>query len=175
MSYLKLYKVITDLGLGLQYVNQLGANIDAVAAGLAAQHGTNYPAATGTASAPYDFNALGRHNGGGVPRCTLYSNGPQLSSFTAVIPWQSNPIVTNVFRWSTGQYLFSIAQLGAFWGHAVALQGSVSTVRIPPRCWAQTSTGSGGVGLWVNTYDLVAGAFALADTPFALTIYGPAN
>jgi hypothetical protein len=182
LGYVKLQKVIQDFSLGLQYANQLAANVDAVASGMADQHGTEWGSGVGpgiifASLSPYNFNGLGRHNGGGIPRATLYCSPQSLlvGGTVEVIQWCSNPVVTSIGKFGTGQYFFGIAGLTNFFGHGAAIATSSAPTRLPPACWAWTDPLKGPVGLWVQLYDLAAGAFSFADVPFALTIYGTVN
>jgi hypothetical protein len=181
-SYVKQQKVITDFALGFQGVNQLGLNLKSVKDALSVAHGTkiggnqvggNFGLGGGVGNtSPNDYSNQGHHNGPGVARsvAALQVQTPLVGAQTVSVSWIGHPVIQSISKVATGEYFVAIQGLGSFWGHAVALQTAVASVRIPPACW---SSFSGYVGIFVQLYDLSGGAFVATDLPFCLTVYGP--
>jgi hypothetical protein len=175
VSYSKLQQVITDFGLGFQGVNQLAANIIATATQMLVAHGNKAATYYQNLSNVFDFQFLGLHNGGGVPRCTMVAGVyPKPQGTVAQIVWQSNPIITSFTRISTGIYFAGVSGLPSFFAHAVAIGASTADVNLPPECQCNVDPTQGGVGVYVSTRALVAGAFTLTDMSFCLTLQGQA-
>lgn len=175
MAYSKLQQVIADFGLGFQTVNQLAANIKATGDSLAFDHGNALPARPASGQGQYNFNLLGLHNGGGVPRAVVKTSlvTTTVGTQSNVFDWRSNnSAVTSVTRFSKGQYFVTVAGVPAFYAQGTIQQTALAQVYLPPSCWCFQNALQGPVGVWVELLSLSAGAFVLTDLPFFLAIYG---
>jgi len=173
-SYVKLHYGVTDFAAGIQSVNQLRDNFQAIYEAWAVEHSTREvitQGGRGTGPAPNLALSYGRHNTPKVPRAVVKTS-IFTSGFSVVLPGAITvqPVVTGIARLSDGLFFIGIKDLQEFYAEVEA-DHAVSTdqrVVIP-----RTSLGGNGapVGITVECYEKNVG-FDLTDFDFSAVIYG---
>lgn len=172
-TYVKLPKVLSDYGLGLQTVNQAIDNLESQRAAFAVYHGqTEAQDFRDYVAFPVAWDLLGVHDELQIPRAIVQVTNEVLTpSLTRPECAGLGGIVTEFQHLGTGLYFFAVAALGAFYGEAVPI-GTTSSLYLPqPRSHYSTTAGQPS-GIYVSCYDMGSGSMTLADLEFSLTVYG---
>lgn len=175
-TYAKLPYAVTDYSAGIQSVNQLRDNFQALHDAWAVEHSIKEPqiGRGGLLAFPPLSQSFGHHNTPKVPRAVVRTN-LYTSSFSVVLPGASivQPVVTTVARISTGLFLIGITELTEFYAEVEAYQSSATNIRI-----VHANSGFGGnggnVGIVVECYEHASagGSFDPTDFDFSAVIYG---
>ncbi len=174
-TYVKLHYGVTDFSAGIQSVNQLRDNFQAIYDAWAAEHSTRASFATGPRDPPQSLAfGFGRHNTPKVPRAVV-KTALATTSFSVVLPgsFEVQPVVTSITRLSTGLIFIGVTDLQEFYAEVEAYQDSSTPARVViPRT---SIGGSGGAsGITVECYETasVGSGFDLADFDISAVIYG---
>ncbi len=182
MSYVKLYKVVTDGPIGYQTFNQAALNNDEMRTQMRVEHGSEDPLTSfhpptfngGNISYGPNYHRLGRHDVTNIPRTVAAAPlvlNPNYS-LDITLGWTGDGI-SSITRNSVGFYTLTVVGLSTFWGVASCLAGQ-SLTNLPPvvRSFQASSATGGKSGLWVTIYSLDSGDFVPADCSFWLALYG---
>jgi hypothetical protein len=174
MSYVKLHYTVTDFAAGFQSVNQLRDNFQALYDAWILEHSSRevFGSDGRRTNAPNLALSFGRHNTPKVPRAvvktSLFTTGASVV-FPGAIEVQ--PVVSGVARISTGLFFLGITDLQEFYAECepTTEPGKAARMVIP-----RSYIGGRGapVGVSVECYEDVAGAFELTDFDFSAVIYG---
>lgn len=175
-TYGKLFKVCTDFGAGIAYVNSLAQNFEAQATAMALEHGTVEQGwAGGVGSPPGDRRkALGHHSTQKIPRSVAQYQ------YENITPSRYQPRLAtpdfhaiSVTRQATGLLFVAVKGLTSWWStEPVPYVTSTSTVRwvVPSSYYPAAAPDAAGIAF--ASYELSAGDFVLTDFNFSFAIYG---
>lgn len=166
MAYSKLWRGGTEaygIGIGINTVNQLRANFEAMRDAMLAQH------AMGQQRFSPPRAAFGTHNHQNAPRCSLgvefAGAGIRVAELGASkIAWYAAYI-------GTGQLYVLLHGLSTYWVHAIPQQTTSATPRFVDRVVYSANQGA-DVCLYITTRELSGGDFVATSFNFGLTIYG---
>lgn len=165
MAYSKLWRggpYVYGVGIGINTVNQLRDNFDALRTRFLAEHAAGQPR-----QAP-PRNSFGAHNHQSAPRCSLavtFTSAPVGVSVAQVgashVAWYAAYI-------DTGQIYLLLKGLNTYWVNAVPVQTD-TTARFVDRAVYATST---DVACYLTSRVLSGGDFVPADFNYCVTVYG---
>lgn len=171
MAYVKLIFVNSDVPIGYQTINQGRDNLDAVFAGLDAEHIAS--------NAEAGNLVIGQHDLQAIPRDVIQVYGASVSVVGRTAYVSTTPGTfsngTSLYL-STGTYFVPLFGLKTYWGEAIA---SVSSSTSAPHLICRsvypskpTTSGALGPGIVITCYEMSSGTSTLTDFDFTLTVYG---
>lgn len=173
MSYLKLFKVTQDFGLGKQTVNQAFDNNQAQFDLYDTKHATGVSGLnTGGFSNP--FRALGRHDDPLIARTTariIVDSSTFFPTARAVVNGPMLPLLSPLYL-GQGQWRFNVYTPQLF--AAVAQAEADSALDRKAMCFVSYPPNAGPT-LAVATWEISGGAWAPADFDFSITMWANAT
>lgn len=175
-AYSKLFRVCTDFGAGIAYVNGLAQNFEAHKTALALEHGTveEYNGPRMRQHQTDKRTLLGHHSTRKIPRSAcqyLYTAVSPSRSMPQLGAWDYHAV--SVSRLSTGLLRVTVKGLDTWWSSVpVPYVTDTSTVRWVSSASYIPTIATDPPGIDFKSMTLGGGDFAVADFDFSFVIYG---
>ena len=167
MSYVKLFKVVSDFALGFQTLNQARDNNEAVKDLYDANHGTGIDGFS-TTHRHNPFNSVGHHDDILIARTVIHCTVDTTLPIPELVIAEAGPLLARTpKRLGQGQWQLYLDTAQLF--GAIATPKSTASVDRKATCFQSYATT--GPQVTVTTWDRAGGSWNATDQDFLLVLY----